>query len=98
MSVKSVVTLFVTVACTCVPVVAASPDSPRLIGEWPGFARGSAVGVVKAGTTLYAALQSGGLGIFNISPTLSLAWVGRVDVPNTCNDLAVVGGIAFLAL
>ena len=95
---KSIIRLLLVSFFVCGLIAAPIPGPPKLVSEWPGFTSGPAVALVKSGDNLYAALQNSGVAVFRILPGSALRLIGRLDLPTTCTDLAVVGDIGFLAM
>lgn len=83
------------VAASCLSWTAKAAD-PVLAGQWPSQVRGNPNAVALVGNRAYVAAGSGGLMVFNISPS-SLNRMGGYDTAGDAIDVAVSGSLAFVA-
>jgi hypothetical protein len=70
---------------------------PRLIGQWPGYARGDAMSVQVVGNIAYVAQETGGLGIYDISNPGRVLRLGGYDTSGFAHGIQVVGTVAYVA-
>lgn len=77
------------------PISGQTNPQPRLVGEWPGFARGFAVRVAVVDSYAYVAQQEGGVGIYDVSNPANIVRLGGFHSHGLTEAVQINGTIAY---
>jgi hypothetical protein len=75
----------------------AQAADPVLVGQWPGWQRGTACGVAVKGHYAYMALEEAGMAVIDVSNQAKPRWVSCYGTSGWANDFAVSGNYACVA-
>src|SRR5437870_2340339 len=69
----------------------------KLVGNWPGFIRGGAMGVAVSGSYAYLATGGAGLVVLDITNLTNILRVGGCHTGGNARNVAVSGSLACVA-
>ena len=85
-----------TLALLLSPRPSLAEENPALVGQWPGYARGGALGVFVTNNLAFIATDYGGLIIMDVSDAANPVRVGDCDTSGSAWGVTVAGNHAYV--